>query len=80
MPRHVKAGSPELRKVLQRFPGFTLVSAGGTGGHANMLDPSGRLVRLQDGRKLTVICSPRNDHDEARELMRRLKSLGIEAR
>ena len=73
----VRAGSPALRKALRRFPGFTLQ---GNCGHAHLIDPAGKPVRLEDGRKLTVISSPRDDDRAAKELVRRLQSLGFSPR
>lgn len=72
-----RAGSPELRKALRRFPGYTLR---GAGGHAYLVAPDGSPVRLRDGRRLTVISSPKKDDLAARELVRRLASLGIKPR
>lgn len=72
----VRAGCPALRKLLRRYPGFSLVSCGG-GGHSNLIDPDGKLVRLRDGRKVTIISSPKNQDAAAQLLERRLRELGI---
>ena len=72
----VKAGCPALRKVLRRYPGFSLVGCGG-GGHANLIDPDGKPVRLRDGRRLTIISSPKNQDAAAQVLVRLLLELGI---
>jgi hypothetical protein len=72
----VKAGCPELRKVLRRYPGYTLQPTG-SGGHQNLIGPDRKPVRIADGRPLRIVSSPQNGHDEVRELVRRLESLGI---
>ena len=72
-----KAGCSAFRKLLRRYPGYTLVSAGSAGGHMNLIDPCGEPVRLHDGRKLTIASSPRVEDRAAQELARRLESLGI---
>lgn len=69
-----KAGCSAFRKLLRHYPGFTLVSAGS---HMNLIDPCGEPVRLADGRKLTIVSSPRVEDRAAKELARRLESLGI---
>ena len=76
MARSCKAGCAAFRKLLRRYPGYSLVPAG-RGGHMNLLAPSGEAVRLPDGRRLTVTSSPRNQQDAARELTRLLSSQGI---
>lgn len=77
MARSCKAGCAAFRKLMRRYPGYTLVSAGNGGGHMNMIDPSGEAVRLPDGRRLTIISSPRNQDIAARELVKLLAGLGI---
>jgi hypothetical protein len=80
MSKTVKAGSPALRKALRRFPGLRLVSAGGTGGHAQIVTPEGKVLRFPDGRKLSVVSSPRDGDRAARELLRQLEGLGYKPR
>lgn len=79
MGKTIQAGSPALRKALRRFPGFSLVSCGG-GGHAVLVAPDGTAVRLPDGRRFVVPCSPRSDSFAAATLVRRLEALGIRPR
>ena len=76
MAKSCKAGCSEFRKLMKRYPGFTLVSTG-PGGRMNLIAPNGKPVRLPDGRRLTIISSPRNQHAAAAMLARRLSSLGI---
>jgi hypothetical protein len=76
MATAVKAGCPALRKLLRRYPGFSLVAVGG-GGHANLFGPDGKPVRLSDGRRLTIASSPKNQDAAAKLLARRLSELGI---
>jgi hypothetical protein len=70
----VKAGSPELRKCLRRFKGYTLR---GNCGHAELVGPDGKVVRMSNGVKISIASSPKNGADEAKHLTRKLASIGI---
>ena len=72
-----KAGSPALRKALRLFPQLELV--GNNRGHSH-LACDGVPVRGEDGRKIMVITSPRNDDIAAKELVRKLCALGYTPR
>lgn len=76
MAKTCRAGCAEVRKLMKRYPGYSLLSSR-KGGHLTMVDPKGKIVRLPDGRKLTVVSSPQNQSMEARALTRALASVGI---
>lgn len=77
MAKGCKAGCAAFRKLMRRYPGYRLVSSGSTNGHHHLVGPNGEAVRLPDGRRLTIISSPRDQDVAARELVRRLAGLGI---
>lgn len=73
-----KAGCTAFRKLMRRYPGFTLEPTGNS--HMCLVDPTGSLVRHSDGRKFTITSSPRNQDKAAKEIIRQLSALGIEGR
>jgi hypothetical protein len=73
-----KAGSPELRKLLRRLPGYSLDSSRGS--HSTLIGPDGQCVRSADGRPVKISSSPRNASDAAKAVAHQLRSLGIEPR
>lgn len=76
MAKRCKAGCAEFRRLMKRYPGYTLESTG-RGGHMFLYGSDGRAVRLPDGRRLTIISSPSNETAAAKELTRKLAALGI---
>ena len=73
-----KAGCTAFRKLMRRYPGFTLEPTGSS--HMVIIDPDGCPVRQANGRRFTITCSPRNPDKAAKEIVRQLRALGIEGR
>lgn len=72
-----RAGFPELRRAMRReLRGLQLVPYGGHP-HFAIVGHDGELVRLRDGRVLTVPSSPQDGHAAVAKLVRDLRGLGV---
>lgn len=70
------AGFKELRKLMRQYPGYSLEGKG-TNAHLTMFGPEGNVVRLPDGRPLTLCSSPQDGTSRVKLLVKQLAALGI---
>lgn len=62
-----------VRDLMRRLPGYDLRESGRTK-HV-LIDPDGEIVRLDDGRPLTLPNSPSGDY--SREMVAKLRKAGV---